>query len=107
MADAAVAALLVIGAVFILLAAVGLTRMPDLFLRLSCSSKASTLGILAILVAAGLHFADLGVAGRAAAGAVFLLVTMPVAGQTIARAAYLLGVPLWTGTVADAMRERR
>lgn len=107
MADAAVAALLVVGAVFILLAAVGLTRMPDLFLRLSCSSKASTLGILATLLAAGLHFADLGVAARATAGAVFLLITMPVAGQTIARAAYLLGVPLWPGTIADAMRERR
>ena len=107
MADALTAALLVVGALFMALAALGVLRMPDLLVRLSCSSKASTLGIVATLAAAALHFADLGVAVRTAAGAAFLLITMPIAGQTIARAAYLLGVPLWPGTVADAMRERR
>lgn len=106
MADLLVAALLVAGALFTFLAALGVTRMPDLLLRLSCSSKASTLGILATLGAAALHFGDLGVAARCAAGAGFMLLTMPVAGQSIARAAYLLGVPLWRGTRADALHDR-
>ena len=105
MADLAVAALFVIGAVFILLAAAGLLRMPDVFLRMSCSTKAATLGIVATVLAAGLHFGDLGVAVRAGAGALFLLVTVPVAAQMIGRAAYLLGVPLLPGTV-DQLRDR-
>ena len=105
MADLAVAALFVVGAVFILLAAAGLLRMPDVFLRMSCSTKAATLGIVATVLAAGLHFGDLGVAVRAGAGALFLLVTVPVAAQMIGRAAYLLGVPLLPGTV-DQLRDR-
>lgn len=105
MADLAVAALFVIGAVFILVAAAGLLRMPDVLLRMSCSTKAATLGIVATVLAAGLSFGDLGVATRAAAGAAFLLVTVPVAAQMIGRAAYLLGVPLFPGTV-DQLRGR-
>jgi len=106
MADLAVAALFVIGAVFILLAAAGLLRMPDVFLRMSCSTKAATLGIVATVLAAGLHFGDVGVAARAGAGALFLLLTVPVAAQMIGRAAYLLGVPLFPGTVVDQLRGR-
>ena len=106
MADVTVAALFALGATFILLAAIGLVRMPDLFLRMSCSTKGATLGIVACVLGAALHFADLGVAARAIAGALFLLVTVPVAAQVIARAGYLLGVPLWRGTVADQLRGR-
>ena len=106
MADLATAVLFVIGAVFILLAAIGLVRMPDLFLRMSCSTKAATLGVLACVAGAALYFDDAGVALHALAGAAFLLVTAPVAAQVIGRAAYLLGVPLWRGTVADQLRDR-
>lgn len=106
MADLLVATLFVIGAAFILLAAVGLVRMPDLFLRMSCSTKASTLGIVACLLGAALHFGAPGAAARASAGALFLLLTAPVAAQVIGRAAYLVGVPLWRGTIADQLRGR-
>jgi multicomponent Na+:H+ antiporter subunit G len=106
MADLAVATLFVIGATFILVAAIGLVRMPDLFLRMSCSTKASTLGIVATVCGAGLAFGELGVALRAVAGAAFLLVTGPVAAQMIGRAAYLVGVPLFPGTAADQLRGR-
>lgn len=106
MADLVVAALFAIGALFILLAAVGVVRMPDLFIRMSCSTKAATLGVTACVLGAAVHFGDAGVAARALAGALFLLVTAPVAAQVIGRAAYLLGVPLWRGTAADALRDR-
>lgn len=106
MGDAVIAALFAIGAAFILLAALGLLRMPDVFLRTSCSTKAATFGIVACLGGAALHFGDLGVAARAAAGALFVLATAPVAAQVIGRAAYLAGVPLWRGTLADQLRDR-
>lgn len=105
MADLAVAILFVVGAAFILVAAAGLLRMPDVFLRMSCSTKAATLGIVATVLGAGGHFGDAGVALRAGAGALFLLLTAPVAAQMIGRAAYLLGVPLAPGTV-DQLRGR-
>lgn len=106
MTDVLSSALLLIGTFFIVVAAGGLLRMPDLFLRMACSTKAATLGVAAIAAGAACHFLDLGTAVRAAAGALCLLVTAPVAAQMIGRAAYLRGVPLWSGTVTDQLRDR-
>ena len=106
MADLIVATLFVVGALFIVLAAIGVVRMPDLFIRMSCSTKAATLGVVACVLGAAVHFGDVAIGVRALAGAAFLLVTAPVAAQVIGRAAYLLGVPLWRGTADDALRGR-
>lgn len=105
MADVVAAVLLLTGAFFILLAAVGVLRMPDLFTRMSCSTKAATLGVILSLCGAAVHFDDLAVGLRAGAGALFLLVTAPIAAQMIGRAAYFVGVPLWTGTLRDELKE--
>jgi len=106
MTDLLAAALLLVGTFFIVVAACGLLRMPDLFLRMACSTKAATLGVATLAAGAALHFADLGIAVRAGAGALCLLATAPVAAQMIGRAAYLRGVPLWAGTVTDQLRDR-
>ncbi|GAB4462075.1 MAG: hypothetical protein Kow0031_40840 [Anaerolineae bacterium] len=45
MTDIISAILLSLGAFFMLVAGVGLVRMPDLFLRMSASTKAATLGV--------------------------------------------------------------
>ena len=59
--------LLVMGSFFMLVAGLGMMRMPDLFLRMSCSTKAATIGIGTLLFALALYFANLGVATRAGA----------------------------------------
>lgn len=100
------AILMVVGAVFMLLAAVGILRMPDLFLRMSATTKAATLGVSSMLLAAAVHFGELGITSRALATIVFVLLTAPVAAHMIGRAAYLVGVPLWEGTVVDELRGR-
>ena len=51
-----VALLLLLGALFMLLAGVGLVRLPDLYLRMSATSKAATLGASLVLLGAALHF---------------------------------------------------
>jgi multicomponent Na+:H+ antiporter subunit G len=102
---ALVAALLLLGAAFMLLAALGLVRLPDLYLRMSATSKAATLGASLILAGAGLHFGTAAVAGRAVVVIVFLFLTAPVAAHAIGRAGYRRGSPLWEGTTADEMRD--
>ena len=97
-------ALMLGGASFMLLAAVGIVRMPDLFTRMQTASKASTLGISLILLAAGLLLDDYAVALRAILTISFFFVTAPVAAHMIARAAYFVGVPLWSGTITDELR---
>ncbi len=71
MKDLIVALLLVVGAAFLLLAAIGVIRMPDLFSRMSAATKAATLGVSCLLLAAALHFGQLGVTTRALAAIAF------------------------------------
>jgi multicomponent Na+:H+ antiporter subunit G len=95
------AILLALGSAFMLLAAVGLVRLPDLFLRMSATAKAATLGAALMLLGAGLHFGDGAVLARALVIVVFLFLTAPVAAHMIGRAGYRRGGPIWEGTIAD------
>jgi multicomponent Na+:H+ antiporter subunit G len=97
-------ALMIIGAAFVLLASLGIVRMPDLFTRMQAATKASSLGVSCIMAGAALHFGEIGIVARALATIVFVILTAPVAAHMIARAAYFVGVPLWEKTVADELR---
>lgn len=103
--DVLIAALLLIGCAFLLLAAVGIVRMPDIFTRMSASSKATTLGIGCMLVALALHFGDPGVTTKVLLVIAFFFLKAPVAAHVLARAAYRVGTPLWKGTFVDELRE--
>lgn len=106
MADLISLILMIIGAVFMLLAAIGVVRMPDLYLRMSATSKAATLGVICVMLAAALHFNDFAITARIIAIIVFLILTAPVAAHKIARAAYLAGPDLWPGTCRDELQGR-
>jgi multicomponent Na+:H+ antiporter subunit G len=106
MKEAVVIFLMLAGSGFMLLAAIGIVRMPDLFLRMQTATKASTLGIACMMLAVAVHFPGLDVAARALLIVAFFFLTAPVAAHVIARAAYLIGVRLWDRTVVDEMRER-
>ena len=101
MSDIITGVLLLTGALFVFVAALGLVRMPDVYIRMHAATKAGTLGAMLVLAAAAVHGADLGITARAVAAIAFLLTTAPVAAHLIGRAAYLGGVPLWSGSVAD------
>lgn len=97
---------LIFGAILMFISALGVARMPDLYLRMSSSTKSSTLGVGTILLAAATYFYELGIASRAVAIIFFLLLTVPVAAHMIGRAAYFNGVPLWGGTRYDELKGR-
>ncbi len=107
MKDILVSLMLWAGAVFTLLGALGTLRMPDLFTRLQASTKAGTLGVTCIMVAAGIHFMDLAVGVRAFLVVAFLFLTAPVAAHIIARAAHFTRVPLWERNVIDELGDTR
>jgi multicomponent Na+:H+ antiporter subunit G len=103
---AATAALMAAGATLMLLAAVGVVRMPDLYSRMQAATKASSLGSGCLLLAAAVHFGDLAITVRVLLIVVFILLTAPVSAHMIGRAAYIVGVPLWKGTTVDQLRGR-
>src|SRR6187551_3789129 len=88
-----------LGAIAILLASIGILRMPDLYLRLSVTTKAATLGTGFILIGATFHFQDVGVTARALAIIFFTTLTAPVSAQLIGRVAYLIKVKIWKHTI--------
>ncbi|MEN9937581.1 MAG: hypothetical protein RLZZ387_4160 [Chloroflexota bacterium] len=98
--------LILVGAAFLLLAAVGVVRMPDLFMRMQSASKASTLGIGCVLLALAFHFPGVSVNIRVAGIIIFFFLTAPITAHLIGRASYFVGVPLWKGTVVDELRGR-
>lgn len=78
--------LLVVGALFCLLAAVGVIRLPDLLTRMHAASKAGAVGGGMILLAVPLVSLDASVALRAILGVMFLVLTTPVSAHLLARA---------------------
>jgi multicomponent Na+:H+ antiporter subunit G len=100
-----VIALVVIGLAVTTSGVVGVLRMPDVYSRIQCSSKAITLGALPLLLALAIGQGLLTSYGsRALFVAVLLLVVNPAASHALSRAAYKTGVPMWRGAVADEPR---
>ena len=96
--------LITVGAFFILMAGLGLVRMPDVFLRMSASTKAATLGVGCTLLGVAVYFGDFATFIRAGSIIIFLLLTAPAAAHLLGRAAYQDGVLLWKGTQFDDLR---
>ena len=98
--------MMLIGAIFILIASIGVVRLPDLFMRMHSNSKSATLGVLFIMLGLALHFDTLAIYIRALAVVLFFMITAPVAAQIIGRAAYFSGVPLWEETLSDVLKDQ-
>ena len=81
------------GVVFITIASIGVARLPDVFQRMHAATKAGGIGtslvVLGVLVAGGVARPLTGVLTIA-----FMLLTLSVASQLLARAAYLSGAPI-------------
>jgi len=96
-------ACLLSGALVSLLAAIGVLRLPDVFMRMHAATKAGVVGCGLILMGVALADGGLPTGLKAAVATAFLLLTTPVAGHLLGRAAYISGVPFWLGTVDDQL----
>ncbi|MFB1082430.1 monovalent cation/H(+) antiporter subunit G [Jeotgalibacillus sp. JSM ZJ347] len=103
-----VAAFILIGAFFGVVTAIGLIRLPDLYTRTHAASKSATLGVMSVLIGALLFFlTEEGMFNsRIVLGIFFVLITAPVGGHLIARAAYNSGVKLAPETVQDDLSKK-
>ena len=80
--------LLIVGVGLMLIASYGSVRMPSTLLRMSATTKASTLGAGALLLAAAFHFRQAHLIAQVVITLTFLLVTAPVAAHIIGRAGF-------------------
>lgn len=85
--DIAIAALLLLGAIFTLLGSLGLIRFSDVLLRLHGPTKAGTLGVGCILVASAIHFslANGSLSAHELLILLFVFLTAPVSAMLMAK----------------------
>ena len=81
--------LLLAGGMFILIGSIGLVKMPDFFMRLHGPTKATTLGMASLLIAANVFFsvnsAEVNI--KEILISIFLLITAPITGYMLIKSA--------------------
>jgi multicomponent K+:H+ antiporter subunit G len=81
--------LLLIGGSFVLVGSIGLVKMPDFFMRLHGPTKATTLGMASLLIAAIIFFSTTqkGFSVNEILITLFLLLTAPISGYMMIKSA--------------------
>lgn len=94
-----------VGVLFIVVTAIGLVRLPDLYTRAHAASKSATLGVMCVLIGVFFHFwlIEDHFNPRILLGILFLFITGPVGGHIMTRSSYIAGVKPWEGTVRDEL----
>jgi multicomponent Na+:H+ antiporter subunit G len=93
----------ILGAIIQLIAAVGLLRMPDSYLRIQVGTKASTAGVALIML--GLAMVVPSWFGKLFIILVFVMMTNPVSSNVLMRAAHRNGHPMSSKSVVDHLAE--
>lgn len=94
-------ALIPLGVFFSLVAALGVARLPDTYLRMHASTKAVTLGMWLVSLGVAVQLGTPTAAAFALLISFLFALTAPVSGHVLARAAYRAGNPLWINTHRD------
>ena len=91
-----ISALLLLGSSFVLIGAIGLYRLPDFFTRLHGPTKATTLGVGALVVGSLIFFSSgfHRLSSHELLISLFLFISAPVSAYMLAKAAVLQQLPL-------------
>jgi multicomponent Na+:H+ antiporter subunit G len=86
--------LALVGAMFVLISAIGVVRFGEVLARLHALAKASTFGIMLVLAGASVSLRDLNDITSVVLAAVVYLLAAPPAANMVSRSAYLAhGLP--------------
>ena len=91
MLDVAAAACLLLGSALALVAAIGITRFPDVLTRMHSATKPQVLGLLLVVLGLALRLRDPTATGILVLVALGQLLTAPVASHMIGRASIRSG----------------
>lgn len=85
----------------VLLASLGLHRFDDVFSRVHAATKASTLGVVLVALGTALQMEQAGDVAKLLLAALLQLISAPVSGHMVSRAAYWSGGELSPDTDVD------
>ena len=86
------------GSIFMLISAIGLLRLPDIYTRIHAGGVAPSMGFLSLLAAVVCFYPSLWSIGFAAMMIIINFMTSPLTAHLIARASWLTGLTLWEKT---------
>ncbi|WKN31751.1 monovalent cation/H(+) antiporter subunit G [Porifericola rhodea] len=89
------------GIAFMMIAAIGIIRFPDFYIRMSVVTKASTIGLGLLLTGVGIYFNTLETIIKTISISLFIVLSSPISAHVIAKAASLVRVPFWNKTNLD------
>lgn len=94
------------GALFSVISAIGLIRLPDMYTRSHAASKASTLGVMLLMFGVFLYFIgkDHHFEPTLLLAILFIFLTGPIGGHLIMRSAYFINTPYTKETVRDDLK---
>jgi multicomponent Na+:H+ antiporter subunit G len=95
------ATLVLTGSLLILVAAIGLVRLPDVLCRSHAVAKAMTLGIFLMLFGLWIHLDGEEAALKIVLAICFQVVTIPLASHLVGLLALKKGLPRWTAEEAE------
>jgi multicomponent K+:H+ antiporter subunit G len=104
MLEILISALIIVGATFTLIGSLGLARLGDFYTRLHGPTKATTLGVGALLIASSIYFSTRGdgMSLHEILVTLFLFITAPVSAHLLAKAALHLRVRSLAPVPAEA-----
>jgi multicomponent Na+:H+ antiporter subunit G len=95
--------LIILGSLFMLIASIGMVKLPDLYMRIHAATKAPTLGILLMAMGVLVYFFELWASVEGVIVILFVFITTPVASHMISRVAHTMGVKKTESTIIDEM----
>ena len=95
---------LIIGTLFILIASIGLLKMPDVYLRMSASTIAGTFGVASMLIAVAIYFLNITITLHIIGIIIFLILTVPIGAHMLGKTSHIIGLKMWGKTVCDDLK---
>jgi multicomponent Na+:H+ antiporter subunit G len=92
---------LITGALFILISAIGILRLPDLFMRMHATTKTNSIGIALILVGTMMAFPQVTNVLKGLMIIIFIYLTSPLGAHMIGKAGLITNVKKWKGNARD------
>lgn len=100
------AALILAGSFFMLVAAIGVVRLQDLYLRMHAATKAPSLGAFLLISGLLLNYPTLWLFLEGFLIILFIFMTAPVGGHVLAQVAHMMKSKQYDKTVVDELEER-
>lgn len=91
------------GSLMTLIAALGVLRLPDFYMRMHAATKAGVVGPALVLIGVGCVDPSLSTWIKVILAIIFLLITTPVSSHLLGRAGFVGGVGMWRGTLRNEL----